>query len=98
MKIDVTKEDIKNGEPCQGDECAISKALQRHFNSKDTFTECNFDSGQITLIVDEREYEIKSHDKYKVGDFIDRFDNMDDMDFNSPKPIQFEIEETNENR
>lgn len=93
MKIEVTTDDIKNGEPCQGDECAISKALQRQFKTNDTSTVCDFDTGEIEIIVDEKKYQIKNYDRYKVGDFIDRFDNQDDMDFNSPKPIQFEIEE-----
>ncbi len=88
MKIKVTTDDIKNGEPGQYDECAISKALKKNLKGEHAFTECDFDSGKITLNVDGTEYKIKSYDRYKVGDFIDRFDNDDE-----PKPIQFEIEE-----
>jgi len=39
MKIKVTKEDIENGEPGNSSECAISLALQRHYNTNNTFSE-----------------------------------------------------------
>ena len=33
MKINVTKEDMKNGEPQNCKSCAISQALKRYFTS-----------------------------------------------------------------
>ena len=93
MKIEVTTDDIKNGEPNNCNMCAVSMALQRYFKTDDTWTKADFDTGEIFLEVNKKDYKVKDTDQYIVGDFIDRFDNMDDIDFFSPKPIQFEIEE-----
>ena len=47
MKIKVTNEDIKTGEPCNSQMCAISMSLKRHFKTDDTSTDCDFDSNKI---------------------------------------------------
>jgi hypothetical protein len=33
MKIKITEKDIKNGNPCDSEACAVSLALSRHFKT-----------------------------------------------------------------
>lgn len=106
MKIKVTNEDIKTGEPCNSQMCAISMSLKRHFKTDDTSTDCDFDSNKITLRVDDKKYKVKEYCQYAVGEFIDKYDNYIDDDNKliddshiiidedaKPKPFTFEIEE-----
>ena len=97
MKIKVTRADIQKGEAGNSQECAISLALQRHFKTNNTYVDGAFDQDQPILKVDDKQLKIKDKDIYKVGKFIDLFD---DYVFNEdvvidetciPRPFEFEI-------
>lgn len=104
MKINVTKQDIKEGIPDSCDECAISVALKRHFKTSDVHTGYDVDKQKPSIEVNGKKYNIKESDESIVGDFIDKFDNyidfkylLDDgfvVDNNLiPKPFEFEIKQ-----
>lgn len=94
-KINVTKADIKNGEPGNCDSCAISHALRRKFKTMNVRTEV--DAGDIVIKVNDKKYEVNHMQENDVLDFIDTFDNyqdylsLGDTEFVDPKPINFEI-------
>jgi hypothetical protein len=98
IKINVTEEDIKNGEPGQCNTCAISQALKRTFKVDEAYTEV--DGGDIVLTVNEKKYEVNYKNESDVLDFIHRFDTyleyeyLGSMDGAPPKPISFEITES----
>lgn len=97
MKIKVTKQDIKNGEPGQCNTCAISQALKRTFKVDKAYTEV--DGGDIILTVNEKKYSVDYKDQDDVLMFIERFDNHLEYEFlgvedcKPPRPINFTIEE-----
>jgi len=99
MKIKVTKEDIENGEPGNSSECAISLALQRHYNTNNTFVSGAFDKDEPDIRVDDIPLKVCEKDVNNVGSFIDLFD---DYVFNEdvlidetciPQPFEFEVME-----
>ena len=99
MKIKVTKQDIQSGEAGNSQECAISLALQRHFKTNNTYVDGGFDRDEPILKVDDKELRVSKKDIYKVGSFIDLFDDYilyDDGSFRGdetciPQPFEFEI-------
>ena len=102
MKINVTKQDIKEGIPDNCNECAISVALKRHFKTSDVHVGYDVDKQKPSIEVNGKKYNIKKSDKSVVGDFIDKFDNYVDFKYlledgfvvdNNliPKPFEFEI-------
>ena len=102
IKIKVLKEDIKKGIPDDCQECAISQALKRHFNTNDVCTSYNLVKEKTFIEVNGKIFKVKKSDDKIVGDFIDKFDNyvdfkylLDDgfvVDNNLiPKPFEFEI-------
>ena len=100
MKIKVTRADIQKGEAGNSNECAISLALQRHFKTNNTFVDGAFDQDQPIIKVDDKQLKIKDKDIYKVGSFIDLFDdyviNGDDVSVDEtciPQPFEFELRE-----
>ena len=101
MKIKVTKQDIQLGEAGNSQECAISLALQRHFKTNNTYVDGGFDRDEPILKVDDKELRVSKKDIYKVGSFIDLFDDYilyDDGSFRGdetciPQPFEFEIME-----
>ena len=104
MKINVTKQDIKEGIPDNCNECAISVALKRHFKTSDVHTGFDIVKQKPSIEVNGKKYNINKLYENIVGDFIDKFDNyvdykylLDDgfiVDNNLiPKPFSFEIEE-----
>ena len=38
MKIEITEQDIKNGNPCDSEACAVSQALRRYFKTNAVYT------------------------------------------------------------
>ena len=92
MKINVTEEDIRNGEPGQCNTCAISQALKRIFKVDEAYTEV--DGGDIILTVNEKKYEVDYKNESDVLDFIFDFDQVDG--WSKVKPIEFELEEIKE--
>jgi len=98
MKITVTNQDIKRGEPGNACFCAISLALERKFGTSDVQTKINHDIERVELRIKDKFYYVNDLDEYKVSRFIDNFDNYiydDEFDniYPEPKPIEFEIEE-----
>ena len=99
MKIKVTKADIQQGEAGNSQECAISLALQRHFKTNNTYVDGGFDLDKPVLKVDDKELRVSKKDIYKVGRFIDLFDDYilyDDGSFRGdetciPQPFEFEV-------
>ena len=84
MKINVTKQDIKEGIPDNCNECAISVALKRHFKTSDVHTGYDVDKQKPSIEVNGKKYNIKESDESIVGDFIDKFDNYIDFKYLSP--------------
>ena len=104
MKIQVTSDDIKKGEPGNACSCAISLALKRQFKTDDIQTKINHNKERVELRIDDKIYHTNNlSDEYLVSNFIDSFDNYifceDDEDYEidnvvpEPFPIEFEIEE-----
>jgi len=104
MKINVTKQDIKEGIPDSCDECAISVALKRHFKTSNVHTGFDVVKQKTSIEINGKKYNIKKSDENIVNDFIDKFDNyvdfkylLDDgfvVDNNLiPKPFEFEIKQ-----
>ena len=104
MKINVTEEDIKNGIPSDCRACAISQALRRQFNTEETYTMISDETGDVSIEIDDRKFQVNHMHESDVVDFIFDFDNYANDYFNNLnpeklKPITFEIEELkNENR
>ena len=103
MKINVTEEDIRNGEPGQCNTCAISQALKRIFKVDEAYTEV--DGGDIILTVNEKKYEVDYKNESDVLDFIFDFDQYDHLSvdevirvdgWSKVKPITFEMIERTE--
>jgi hypothetical protein len=92
MKIEITEQDIKNGNPCDSQECAVSQALSRHFNTNAVYTSLR--KGKVDIRVNEQVYFVNKKDNEKVIKFIYDFDNLDFKD-NAvpPKPITFELKQ-----
>lgn len=99
MKIKVTRADIQQGEAGNSQECAISLALQRHFNTNDTYVCGAVDQDEPIIKVDDKQFRVSEKDIYNVTTFIDLFD---DYVFNEdvvidetciPRPFEFEIME-----
>ena len=90
MKIKITKDDIKNGTPCDSEACAVSQALSRHFKTNVVSTSVS--KNGVDIRVNDQPYFVDQNDRKKVIDFIFDFDNLDFKD-NAvpPKPITFEL-------
>lgn len=93
LLVNVTVKDIHEGVPSDSSCCGIALAIKRTLG---------IDNVQVGLDEYEDIPEIRVGDIlmdipkkfYKpISDFIKNFDNMDDMDFPSPQPFEFEIGE-----
>jgi len=99
MKIQVTNEDIKNGEPGNCKSCAISQALKRYFKTEETYTEIDDDTGNVLLTVNDKKYQVDEKTCMSTTDddvkyFISDFDALiDPYSYPDPDPIEFDIEE-----
>ena len=89
MKIKITKDDIKNGTPCDSQECAVSQALSRYFKTHAVYTSIR--KNGVDIRVNEQPYFVDENDRKKVKDFILAFDNLDFGVGKLPKPITFEL-------
>jgi len=97
--IEVTQDDIDNGKPGECNSCAIALALRREY--KTDRVDVGIDDYSLPyLMVNTNPFEIKT--KWKdlnivwesdVLDFIDCFDNQDNMYYPNPKPFTLEIVE-----
>jgi len=90
MKIKITEKDIKNGNPCDSEACAVSLALSRHFKTNAVSTSVS--KNGVDIRVNDQPYFVDENDRKKVINFIFDFDNLDFED-NAvrPKPITFEL-------
>ena len=101
MKIQVTNEDIKKGEPGNCDNCAISQALKRYFKTEETYTEIDDDTGNVLLTVNDKKYQVDEKTCMSTTDddvkyFISDFDALiDPYSYPDPDPIEFYIERIN---
>lgn len=95
-KINVNEEDIKNGIPSDCRACAISQALRRQFNTEETYTMISDETGNVSIEIDDRKFQVNDMQESDVIDFIHDFDNYADLYFlnlnpEELKPITFEI-------
>ena len=93
-KINVTEEDIKNGEPQNCKSCAISQALKRYFMTEETYTMIDDGTGDVSLEVNDIKYQVNHMHESDVADFIYDFDHVDG--WSKVKPINFEMIERTE--
>jgi hypothetical protein len=93
-KINVTEEDIKNGEPQNCKSCAISQALKRYFMTEETYTMIDDGTGDVSLEVNDIKYQVNHMHESDVADFIYDFDQVDG--WSKVKPITFEMIERTE--
>ena len=87
MKINVTKKDIKNGQPENIKCCAIALALRRTFKTNMVEVKKDDSTNKVILQIDDDEYD---HDYISKSDhittFIEKFDIGEDVE-----PFTFEI-------
>ncbi len=88
--IDVTQDDIKNGVQGDCEKCAIARALKREYKTNDVEVLAQ-DGEDVSLCVGKNQLNVRYEND--VLDFIDCYDNMDDMDIPSPKPFTLQINE-----
>tara|TARA_R100001443_G_scaffold95535_1_gene102064 strand:+ start:448 stop:753 length:306 start_codon:yes stop_codon:yes gene_type:complete len=99
MKINVTEEDIKNGEPGNCNACAISQALKRIFKVGEAYTEIEDETSSVLLTVNGKKYKVDEKTCMSTTDddvkyFISDFDALiDPYSYPDPDPIEFHIEE-----
>ena len=87
MKINVTEEDIKNGQPQNIQCCPIALALKRTFKTDMVEVKKNDENNEVILQVDDNEY-----DKDYVSNHSDIFYFVDSYDDNGQvEPFTFEI-------
>jgi len=89
MKIEITEQDIKNGNPCDSEACAVSQALSRYFKTNAVYTSIR--EGGIDIRVNEQPCYVDKDDYEKVVNFIYAFDNLDFGVGKLPKPISFKL-------
>jgi len=89
MKIEITEQDIKNGNPCDSEACAVSQALSRYFKTHAVTT--SISKGGVDIRINEQPYFVDKNDHEKVVDFICAFDNLDFGVGKAPKPISFKL-------
>ena len=89
--IDITQDDIINGVQGDCEKCAIALALKREYKTNNVKVLVHDDTSTPILSIGSKELSIKYEND--VLDFIDCYDNMDDMDIPSPKPFTLQINE-----
>jgi len=100
IKINVTEEDIKNGEPGNCNTCAISQALKRIFKVDKAYTEIEDETSSVLLTVNGKKYQVDEKTCMSTTDddvkyFISDFDALgcDPYEYLEPDPIEFFIRE-----
>ena len=88
-KINVNEEDIKNGIPSNCNACAISQALRREFNTDETYTMIDDATGDVSIEIDDKKFQVNHMHESDVADFIYDFDQEDG--WSKVKPMTFEI-------
>jgi len=87
MKINVTKKDIKNGQPENIKCCAIALALCKTFKTDDVEVKKDDLTDEIILKVDDMQYDQHYFSKLDhITTFIEKFDIGEDVE-----PFTFEI-------
>jgi len=90
MNIIITEQDIKKGNPCDSEACAVSQALSRHFNTHAVST--SIKKWKVFIRINDQPYFVDKKDNQKVVDFIYAFDNLDFQENAvAPKPIKFKL-------
>ena len=87
MKINVTEEDIKNGQPQNIQCCPIALALKRTFKTDMVEVKKNDENNEVILQVDDNEYDkdyVSNHND--IFYFVDSYD-----DGGQVEPFTFEI-------
>jgi len=87
MKINVTKEDIKNGQPQNIQCCPIALALRRTFKTDMVEVKKNDENNEVILQVDDNEYDkdyVSNHND--IFYFVDSYD-----DGGQVEPFTFKI-------
>ena len=101
IKINVTEEDIKNGEPGNCNTCAISQALKRIFKVDEAYTEIEDETSSVLLTVNDKKYQVDEKTcmsttdddvKYFISDY-DMLGANPEWDEPYPEPIEFFIQE-----
>ena len=101
IKINVTEEDIKNGEPGNCNTCAISQALKRIFKVDEAYTEIEDETSSVLLTVNDKKYQVDEKTcmsttdddvKYFISDY-DMLSANPEWDEPYPEPIEFFIQE-----
>ena len=81
--IEVTKEDIKNGDRGCSDSCAIARALRREYDPLDKEMkeiEVELEYGEPRLWVEHKQLEINIDQCAFVKQFINDFDNFEKVE------------------
>ena len=87
MKINVTEEDIKNGQPQNIQCCPIALALRRTFKTDMVEVKKNDENNEVILQVDDNEYDkdyVSNHND--IFYFVDSYD-----DGGQVEPFTFKI-------
>lgn len=85
MLIEVTQEDIENGQPTVCRKCPIARATKRAFGKRDPVYDIAVDTEDILVILNNAEYRCKPTPE--MVDFINMFDCMEEV-----KPFSVELE------
>lgn len=88
--IEVTKKHIANGVPGDECNCAIALALIDEYKTSDVSVEVE---DEPILYVGDKSLNINSFMESDVLDFIDCFDNQDNMYYPKPKPFTIQVYE-----
>ncbi len=87
MKINVTEEDIENGQPGNIQCCAIALALKRTFKTDMVEVKKDDNTNKVILQIDDDEYDHNDISKsHYITTFIEKFDIEEDVE-----PFIFEI-------
>ena len=94
-KINVTVEDIQNGEPGNCKKCAVALAVKRVFPNKEVEIKTHekgdidiwSDEGDVYIALDDKLYEFDFDLNKKLYTFIDRFDSEYGVN-----PFEFDLE------
>ena len=93
LLVNVTVKDIQNGVPSDSSCCSIALAIKRTLDVDNVQVGLDENADLPNIRVEDAPLNIPTKYHKPISDFIKNFDNMDDMDFPSPQPFEFEIGE-----